>query len=212
MLKAILAINNFCYNIFMRSTNITFDWLDDDEQVDRIIYKHWASIGVILFSIIATFLILIAFVFLSPIFSTLSNSWFNISGLLSVISIILIAITMATIYIWRANMVVYTNKNIVEIEQKGLFSRSISSLKIKNIQDVKAEQVGVLAKIFNYGTITIQSAGEILNFRFTYNPDPFALKEYIMDLYQKVCAQEQKISSLQGSDSKATNNNLSHKV
>lgn len=57
------------------------------------------------------------------------------------------------------DILVITNKNIIDIEQKGLFSREISVISIAEIQDITTNIDGFIETLIGYGTLTIQSAG-----------------------------------------------------
>lgn len=68
---------------------------------------------------------------------------------------------------------IVTNDRIVDIEQFGLFSRSVSETDLYQIQDVTTEVHGPFATLFHFGDVVIttasQNAGII--FRNIKNPD-----------------------------------------
>lgn len=53
---------------------------------------------------------------------------------------------------------IITNQRIIDVEQLGLFSRSISETNLSKIQDVTTEIHGVIPTLFNYGNIHIKTA------------------------------------------------------
>jgi hypothetical protein len=55
---------------------------------------------------------------------------------------------------------VITNKNLINIEQKGFFSREVAVLSLDKIQDMTTELHGLVETAINYGDIRIQSAGK----------------------------------------------------
>jgi hypothetical protein len=65
-----------------------------------------------------------------------------------------------------------------------LFIRKVSRLSMANVEDVTAEQRGILATIFNYGTLTIQTAGTMENFIFTYCPRPNDFAHRVLEARQ----------------------------
>src|SRR5205085_12316471 len=85
------------------------------------------------------------------------------------------------IYVYTQCRILVTNKNLVQILQKTLFNRKVSRLSMSNVEDVNAEQRGILATIFNYGTLTVQTAGEMDNFIFTLCPNPNKYAEQILE-------------------------------
>lgn len=77
-----------------------------------------------------------------------------------------------------------TTDRIINCEQHGLFNRIVSELDISNIQDVTAEQKGLLATFFHYGTVYIQSAAEKERFLFEQIPDPYRIAKMIQKLHE----------------------------
>lgn len=77
---------------------------------------------------------------------------------------------------------IVTNDRLLDIDQKSLFDRSISELDLYQIQDASSEVSGFFASIFNYGTISLQTAGTIEKFIFKNVSNPSKLRELILDL------------------------------
>ena len=53
-----------------------------------------------------------------------------------------------------------TNDRIVDIEQHGLFSRTISEVDLFRIQDVTVDIHGIIATLLNYGNLTVKTASD----------------------------------------------------
>lgn len=81
---------------------------------------------------------------------------------------------------------VVTTKRIVNIEQNGLFGRTISELELTQVQDVTSEVNGFIPSMFGYGFVYIQTAGEKLHFVFEQVPHPDAIRKTIIELAQKM--------------------------
>jgi membrane protein YdbS with pleckstrin-like domain len=58
---------------------------------------------------------------------------------------------------------VVTNDRIIDVEQLGLFSRTISEVDLFRIQDVTSDIHGVFATFFNYGNVAIKTASVNVN-------------------------------------------------
>lgn len=80
---------------------------------------------------------------------------------------------------------IITDKRIVNIEQKGLFSRFISELELEKIQDISTDVRGVIPTFLNYGDLQVQTAAEKEKFLFHNIPDPYSVKDMIMKLQKK---------------------------
>lgn len=87
--------------------------------------------------------------------------------------------------IYRGNQLIVSDVNVTQVLQVGLFNRKVSELSMHNVEDVTAQQRGVLQTFFNYGTLTIETAGEQNNFTFIYCPNPNAYAKAILDSRQQ---------------------------
>ncbi len=77
---------------------------------------------------------------------------------------------------------IVTNKRILNVEQTGLFSRTISELRLYRIQDVTSTVNGFLHIMFGFGDVEIQSAGEKTRFRFEDITNPNHVAKTILEL------------------------------
>lgn len=77
---------------------------------------------------------------------------------------------------------IITTERIINIEQEGLFARTVATLHLNQIQDVTSETHGPLATILSYGNVYIQTAGTRERFNFKQIDDPEAVKQLILEL------------------------------
>ena len=87
---------------------------------------------------------------------------------------------------------IVTDHRILEIHQLGLFKRDISELRLSKIQDVNVKIEGMLPTFFNYGDVLVQTAGVIPEFKFEQVPNPQAVKDKILELYDQYKKQHPK--------------------
>lgn len=80
------------------------------------------------------------------------------------------------------DMWIVTNDRILNIEQHGLFSRTVSELRLHRVQDVTAEIKGFIPTMLDFGNVFIETAGEIERFHFEQIPHPNAVAKKILDL------------------------------
>jgi uncharacterized membrane protein YdbT with pleckstrin-like domain len=83
---------------------------------------------------------------------------------------------------WYLDMWIVTNYRIVNIEQHGLFGRTMSELMLYNVQDVTSDIKGFIHTIFDYGVIHIQTAGETKRFEFEDIEHPTHVAKRVMEL------------------------------
>jgi hypothetical protein len=79
---------------------------------------------------------------------------------------------------------VVTTERIINIEQRGLFSRVVSTLHLNQIQDVTSETHGFLNTFLTYGDVYIQTAGTRERFNFKTIDNPEEVKNAILELVE----------------------------
>ncbi|GIW69297.1 MAG: hypothetical protein KatS3mg101_0044 [Patescibacteria group bacterium] len=87
---------------------------------------------------------------------------------------------------WFFNVLIVTNKKIVDMDFIGLLYKNISETTLGNIEDVTSNVSGPLGITFNIGSVFIQTAGEKREFEFGGIDDPSAIRDIISDLVSKV--------------------------
>ena len=80
---------------------------------------------------------------------------------------------------------IVTNQRIMDIEQKGLFSRQVSEFSISRVQDVTVDVIGIMPTLFHYGDVHVQTAGEARQFIFRDIKNPQKVKDVILNLQYK---------------------------
>lgn len=80
---------------------------------------------------------------------------------------------------------IITNDRLLNIEQQGVFARTVSELDLYKIQDATSEMKGVLASLFGFGTVHIQTAGETKRFELKQIPNPHETRKLIMDMAEE---------------------------
>lgn len=80
------------------------------------------------------------------------------------------------------DLLVVTDKRLLDVDQNSLFSRNISELALEQVEDVSANNSGVLRTLFDFGDITVQSAGAKEQFVFKGILHPREITEIILDL------------------------------
>jgi uncharacterized membrane protein YdbT with pleckstrin-like domain len=163
------------------------DMLEPGETVLTVVHRSIIGlVGIYLVAFLAIGAILALIISISP--DTFQTSSPEISGSLSAIiilsAVLLVLILFTATYVYRQSRLLITDRSLVQITQKTLFIRKVSRLSMSNVEDVSEEQRGILASIFSYGTLTVQTAGEMENFIFTLCPNPAALADRIIEARQ----------------------------
>jgi len=160
--------------------------LDHDEKLIKIYRKHNFYIGIKIFGLIL--MGLVPFL-LYPFFESLIPGIFGTSSIylsIWIYSMYLTILWVIGFVLWTEyylDMWVLTDKRLIDVEQIGLFSREISSLRLDRIQDVKVETLGVLNTILHIGTLHVQTAGSEKEFIIPAAKSPHKAKAQIMSFH-----------------------------
>jgi len=165
--------------------------LEDDEEVIKVVRKHWFIIvaelfGVVLMTFIP-FLVLVVFVVFPEMVQIKNMSASHVIPLFTFFtSLWLILSIMMGYMIWThyyLDLWVITNKRIIMIDQLHFFNRTVSSFRLERLQDLKVSINGIIGTFLNFGSIRAQTASTAEN-NFAMNglPDPRGL----LSLMQKL--------------------------
>lgn len=172
--------------------------LSSDEQVIHDARKHWFVIFLeltwVIALMLAPLLLFLLIKFFLPIYSQalLTNSaeiiffyslWFLFNWV--------IIFSIITDYI--LDIVRITNKRIIDIDQKGFFTRNIASIRLEDIQDITIESIGIFATLLKFGNLKIQSAGQQTEFVIKGIRHPERVKKLIIHNHNNVENAPQKV-------------------
>lgn len=91
-------------------------------------------------------------------------------------------------YFWTdyyLDILIISNKRIIDIEQQGMFYREISSFPLENIQDITIDIPGIVATFLDFGNVKLQTASEKSNFIIPNAAHPEIVKQTIQDAHDK---------------------------
>lgn len=165
------------------------------EEILLVVHRHWFDILSQFFIIFIMLLMFFGgFVFFPLFFPSFSENYGQ-NLFLFLQNLFFIAIWMFFFIIWidyYFDVWIVTNERIVNIEQKGLFSREVSELELENIQDITVDVLGVIPTFLNYGELYVQTAAEKERFVFHNVPNPYVIKDRIMNLQKSYEKKESK--------------------
>jgi membrane protein YdbS with pleckstrin-like domain len=97
--------------------------------------------------------------------------------------LIVLIVFMTVLTTYYLDIVMVTNKRIIDIDQIGLFARDVVSVPIEQVQDVKIETFGILAEIFKFGDLHLQTAAETKEVVVRGVRYPERTRDLIMEAY-----------------------------
>lgn len=168
-------------SIFSKSNN-SFEGGHVGEETALLLRAHWF---VLLLHIVATVVLAVVPIVVVAIFHSFLYSndlglvfWFLTSVYWLILWYLLFyRITMYLLSVW-----IVTSERIVDSNQHGLFSRSVSEMSLSRVQDVSIETRGLIATMLGFGHIEVQTAGAEVHFEFRNIPNPEAVKAEILRL------------------------------
>ena len=158
----------------------------DYEKIEYVLRRHWATFLPKVFLFFVLMLVPIALYFL---FKSVTPGVFQ-SDLLYPLFVLFGSVFYLSIYLFFfAEFINYyldewiiTNDRVIDVEQLGLFSRSISEVELFRIQDVTADVHGISATLFDYGDITIKTASTNMNIIAKSVPHPNKVRSHLIQL------------------------------
>jgi len=153
--------------------------IKDSEDVKEIVRRHWTTLIPPL--LLAFILIVIPFFLMFPLFA-----W-GILGVGLFLAAVLIGIVVAirSFILWDADVLIITSLRLVDVDQRGVFTRIVSEAPLASIQDVSWKRHGMLETLFHTGTIKIQTAGGQAVIEARKISGPERLAEMVNDLRHK---------------------------
>lgn len=179
MRESIPTINPFAAYV-PKPEDFRFESQDELEKVLLVLRKHpltqipWMIIGALM--LIAPSIIL-PFV---PMYSVIPEiyrvvimlGWYLLT----------FAFLLESVLSWIFNVYIITDERIIDTDFYSLIYKRISEAKIDKIEDVTSETGGVLRSLFDFGTITIQTAAEKREFEFEDVPHPSRVVRLLNEL------------------------------
>ncbi len=172
--------------------------LSSDEKVVLKVHRHKL---VLVFK--SFFLVL--FVLLPPVLFWFGGRASLIKGnelalFSSVYSAILLIGWMVFFIIWTdyyLDVLIVTDKRIIDIEQRGFFKREVSTVRLESIEDITINVSGVVATFLDYGTLKLQTAAENREFIINDIPHPNQVKSTIFELQNTQIASPKSVKIAQ---------------
>jgi uncharacterized membrane protein YdbT with pleckstrin-like domain len=81
---------------------------------------------------------------------------------------------------------ILTDRKVIAIEQYSLFNRNVSEFRLDRIQSITVEVRGIIATLLKFGTLHIETAGTEEEFMIKNVPNPYNVRDKIMDWHSKV--------------------------
>lgn len=159
-------------------TIINFPGQESNEQVYIFTRRHPAAFLPILATIFL--MIVLGLLILFFLSSFLAYNFVLLLG--SAYLLFLALFTIVEFFDFYFDLYIATDRRVADIDQNKFFNRSISELLYEDVQDVEAKENGILATLFGFGDVEIQTAGARPNFTFSQVGNPREVAAIILDI------------------------------
>jgi uncharacterized membrane protein YdbT with pleckstrin-like domain len=140
--------------------------LKADEEKVAIVREY----GFVIFFpvLIASLAIVLDFFLMYPLWRL---GWWGVLIFLFVI-VISASYIIRRIAIWSLNVFFITNRRIIDLNQNGLFSKSVTETTFDKIQDISYNKKGICATLLDYGDVIVKTASndESLELKKVHHP------------------------------------------
>lgn len=161
--------------------------LKDGEKMKTIVRRHPVTFVPGLGA--ALLLIVLPFFFLFPLFS-----WGAIGFAVFILAVVGgIIWAIRTLLLWDADVLIVSTLRLVDVDQKGIFSRFVTEVPFASIQDASWQRHGMIDTLFRVGTLSIQTgATTTMTVRRVAHPE--LLHELINDLRHATTPQKKNVT------------------
>lgn len=185
-----------------RPTDCRFEGQDPDEKILLLLRAHQITN--------LKWIIPAVLIFLWPFFIPLPKDFplFNLEPLtlpqtfeiifLIINYLVVLVIVFEGFLYWYFNVIIVTEKNIVDVDFHSILFKNIDIAPLRNVQDTSSSMAGILNAIFHYGNVFIQTAGTANNIDLYNVPRPHHVADFILDAVHKIYGREENASHHHG--------------
>lgn len=165
-----------------------FKDLRQDEEIIKVLHRNWFYLFQQFFVLIVVVSVFLFGAVSAPIFFPEFIEKIGRPVVAFAENFFILAVWLYGFMIWidyYLDIWIITSERIINIEQKGMFTRKASELRFDKIQDVTTEVIGFIPTVLNYGDVKVQTAGEQREFFLRTISDPYGVKNIIMELQKQ---------------------------
>ncbi len=174
---------------FDHPLKIRFSEQEEDEVVELFLRAHaitnvpWILIA-LLAIVLPAALIWADQTFRTNLFASIPTQL--LTGGIIIWYMLVLAYVFEKFLFWYFNIYIVTNIHVEDISLTSLLSRDITEIEIKDIESASSQIRGVFGSLFNYGTVTIETAAKAQSIIFKDVPKPDFVADRIQDLQEVV--------------------------
>ncbi len=170
---------------FDRPDKMRFSEQEPDEQIELLLRQHFiTNIPWIFFAIIAAIIPFIIFNLRALIglsFLSFVPSQFLLATL-TLWYLLISAYVIENFLHWYFNIYIVTNTHLVDIDFDNILSRKVTEIHIGDVESAAANIKGLIASLFNFGDVVVETAAKKQEIGFLNVPFPDRVSDRINDI------------------------------
>lgn len=168
--------------------------LNDDESIIKVVRQRWLKLLTSL--ILPIICIVLPFFFLYPLFY-----WGN-KGVVIFAGLLLTGILwlIRNIIVWYWQVFIITDQRIIDIDQKGLFQKTVSDIPLTKIDDVFYQIKGIWQTITRIGNIYVTLIDSKTKIEITNIAQPAKIQQLILQFKNEILKQNSDTGQLSAKD------------
>ncbi len=163
--------------------NLFFEGQDEDEKVLLVLRAHpITNIGWILFALT---------IFLLPFFVPKIINLMGVTlpvideeivtGFLLINYLLVLVIIFEGFLHWYFNVSILTDKKILDVDFESLLYKKIDLAPLSNVEETDSHVKGIFGTFFNFGDVSVQTAGASVGIDLKNVPMPHQVSDRILD-------------------------------
>lgn len=164
---------------------VAFESQRAGEQVLLVMRPHLITlVPEIITTIIALLVPIFVFpliIFIAPTLFDLGNSFFAFLFLVFWY-LVVFYYAFEKLLLWFYGVYIVTTQRLVDIDFVNFFQKHYAEAQLARVQDVSSTQHGPIQVMFDYGTVHVQTAGEMPNIEFEDVPSPDRVSKVLGEL------------------------------
>lgn len=180
VMKHETSSNNPLKSYIPKPSKISFEIQDRDEKIILVLRQHPITQVKSIFVLLFSFLFVPWLLRVDGLMAFLPDQFrlaFNFFLL-----VLFLGMTFRCFLLWFFNVYIITDERIIDVDFLSMIYKNISTAKIENIEDVTKQTSGIMASLFDHGTILIQTAATKNEFEFEHVPHPAKVVKLLNEL------------------------------
>ncbi len=180
VMKHETSIDNPLKAFIPKPNKMAFEIQDQDEKIILILRQHPITQVKSLLVLLFSFLVIPWLLKTAGIMAFLPTQFrlaFNVF-----LVVLFFGMALRYFLLWFFNVYIITDERIIDVDFLSMIYKNISTAKTENIEDITKQTSGIMASLFDYGTILIQTAATKNEFEFEHVPHPARVVKLLNEL------------------------------